>query len=169
MKVHAKQVLELAALYLVVLSVVDSLLAAYPVLTWLALGIAFLVFSVFFLDLLFDLTPKKFAKPVQIQARSEDELMNLENLTKQALDSERPAASELFSKRVKSLVLRTAEYHTNLTGDELRAMVQNSALVQELFQDRQLESLVLNDDSNINPGNRGEVEELLNLAEAWLL
>ncbi|HUK27065.1 MAG TPA: hypothetical protein VLV31_01460, partial [Candidatus Acidoferrales bacterium] len=119
--------------------------------------------------LLLDLTPKKLAKPVQLQSRSEDELTNLENLTKQALDSEHPAASELFSKRVKSLVLRTAEYHTNLTGDELRAMVQNSALVQELFQDRQLESLVLNDDSNINPGNRRVVEELLNLAEAWLL
>jgi len=168
MKAHTKQILEIAAVFLVALIIVDSLLAAYPVLTLLALCSAFIVLSGLMLDILFQLTPRKFARPVQPQRRDEDELVNLENITRQAFDPGHPAASAVLSQRIRSMALRAAEYRMNLSESQLSDMAQNQTALLELLGDRQLVSAITTDDSIAKPADKRMVEDLLNLMEASL-
>jgi len=169
MKGHTRQLLELAVVYLVVLVVVDSILTAYPVLTWLALGIAFIVFSLFILDVLLELTPKKVIRPVQFQSRGEDELMNLEKLTKHAIDEGHPEAATLLSEKLKSIALRAAAYRTNMSDAQLIDMARNQPdLLAEWLQDREIVKDLITDDQIVKPREVRRLQEILSIVESWL-
>ena len=169
MKGHTRQLLEIAVVYLVALILVDFFLAGYPVLTWLALGIAFIIFSIFIVDLLLDLTPKKEVRPIQFESRNEDELTHLERLTKNALDESNPDAARQLSDRLRSIELRAAAYRINMTDTQLADMAQRHPdLLEAQLQDEGITGTLASHDLAVGPGSTRRIHGLLTIVESWL-
>jgi hypothetical protein len=169
MKGHTKQLLEITVVYLAVLIVADFFLTEYPVLTWLGLSIAFITFSIFILDVLLELTPKRVVRPMQFEPRNEDELTHLDKLTKNALDEGNPEAATQLSERLRSIVLRAAAYRINISETQLRDMAQrHSDLLEDRLQDQEIAYALTTDDSLVKPGSARRLDELLIKLESWL-
>jgi hypothetical protein len=169
MKGHTRQLLEIAVVYLAVLIVADFFLTEYPVLTWLGLGIAFIIFSIFILDVLFELTPRRVVKPTLFEPRNEDELTHLVRLTKNALYEGNPEAVMQLSERLRSIVLRAAAYRINVSDTQLSDMAQrHSDLLEDRLQDREILFALTRVDPLVKPGSTRELHELLTKVESWL-
>ena len=131
------------------------------VLTWLALGIAFLIFSIFIVDVLMDLTPKKEVRPVQFESRNQDELTQLERLTKNALDESNPDAAKQLFERLRSVELRAAAYRINMSDADLADAAQSHPdLVEGRLGDLGLPDTLTSPNLVLGPGSDGYMNSL---------
>jgi len=170
MKAHTKELLEIAIFYLAVLIVVDFLLRAYPVLTWLALAVAFTIFSIFILGTLTELTPKKAARPGRIEQRSEDPLTYLAKLTKSALEEGSQDAVTLLSERLRSMLLSAVAYRINVPVAQLIDMAQNHLdLLEERLQDPGIVTALTSAEPLTTPAETRRLQDLLLKVESWLV
>jgi len=169
MKTRTREILEIAVFYLSVVIVADFLLRAYPVLTWLALGVAFTIFSIFILGTLTELTGKKATKPSQVERRSEDELIPLAKLVRNALEEENSDAATLLSERMRAIVLSAAAYRLNVSTTQLRDIAQHQpGLLEERLQDPEISRACISGEPLVNAGEAQRLHTLLVQVESWL-
>jgi len=124
MRKQIRALIEIGAIYLTVSIVLDFLLGGYPVLSWSALGIAFLIFAILILDVLLELTPRSASDRPSRAIAPEDELMRLEYLSAKAIDDGDPDAGLLLSDRLRSIGFAVAAYRFNSSEAALRTMVE---------------------------------------------
>jgi len=169
MKGYTRQLLEIAIAYVTVLILVDFFLIEYPILTWLALGAAFIFFSIFIVDVLLNLTPKKEVGPTQFELRSEDESTRLERLAKNALDESNPDAARQLSERLASVELRATAYRINMSDAQIADMAKRHPdLLEARLQDEGI-TLVLNSHGQtVGPPSSRRIHDLLTILESWL-
>ena len=169
MKGNTKQLLQIGVAFLAVLIVVDFFLTDYPVLTWLALGITFLIFSIFILDVLLELTPKKEVRPTFIERRGEDALAQLEKLVRNALSEGNPESAAQLSERMQSIVLRATAYRFNVSDAELRDLAQHHPdLLEAQLNDPEIVSALTTAESVVESGDARRLNGLLTRVESWL-
>jgi hypothetical protein len=169
MKRHTRQFLEIGAFYLVVLIVVDRLLIGFPVLTWLALAVAFAIFSIFIIGTLFELIPRRAVKPMQPIRRDTDEMRDLERLTKNALEDQSPDSASLLSERVRLLAVSAAAYRLNISNAQLRDAIEHTPEVLETrLQDQEIAHALTSDDPLMSPRDARTLQSLLLKMENWL-
>jgi hypothetical protein len=127
LKKQIRALIEIGAIYLAFSIVLDFLLGGYPVLSWSALGIAFIIFAILILDVLLELTPRSASDRPPAAIEQEDELMRLEYLSAKAIDDGDPDAGLLLSNRLRSIGFAIAAYRFNTSEAALRAMVEQDS------------------------------------------
>jgi hypothetical protein len=168
MKKQIRTLVKVAVVYLAVSIILDFFLAGYPILTWLGIGFAFILFGIVILDVLLELAvlpPQK--KSVPRFKRNEDELMRLDKLCKKAIDQSDPVAGHLLSERIRSLAFSAAAYHYNTAEPLLRDMVlQDPASLQRQVHDQfMVEALTAAD--YVSRRNRRKLDDYLTKIEDW--
>jgi hypothetical protein len=169
MKKQIRTLVQIAAVYLTVSVILDFLLAGYPILTWLGLGFAFLLFGVAIFDVLLELTVRPPAKGnVTRFKRNDDDLMRLEKLCKKAADNNDPAASQLLSERIRSLAFAVAAHHCNTAEPLLRDMaLQDPESLQRQVNDQYMIEALTATDCLVTRGNTRKLDDYLTRIEDW--
>jgi hypothetical protein len=169
MKKQIRTLVKVAVVYLAVSIILDFFLAGYPILTWLGIGFAFILFGIVILDVLLELAvrpPQKKSAPRF--KRNEDELMRLDKLCKKAIDQSDPAAGHLLSERIRLLAFSVAAYHCNTAEPLLRDMVlQDPASLQRQVHDQCMVEVMTAPDCVVSRGNTRKLDDYLTKIEDW--
>jgi len=169
MKKQIRTLFQIAVVYLAISIILDFFLAGYPILTWLGVGFAFILFGAVIFDVILELTFRPLPKKnVSRFKRNEDDLMRLDTLCKKAIDHNDPAASRLLSERIKSLAFAVAAYHCNTTEPLLRDMViQDPASLQRQVHDPYMVEALTTTDYGVTRGNTRKLDDYLTKIEDW--
>jgi hypothetical protein len=169
MKKQTRTLVQIAVVYLAISIILDFFLAGYPILTWLGVGFAFILFGIVIFDVLLELTVRPLAKKsVPRFKRNEDDLMRLDKLCKKAIDHDDPAASQLLSERIRSLAYAVTAYHCNTTEPMLRDLIlQDPASLQRLVHDQYMVEALTTTDYVVTRGNTRRLDDYLTKIEDW--
>jgi hypothetical protein len=169
MKKQIRTLVQIAVVYLAISIILDFFLAGYPILTWLGIGFAFLLFGIVIFDVLLELTVRPLPKKsVPRFKRNEDDLMRLDELCKKAIDRNDPAASQLLSERIRSLAFGVAAYHCNTTEPLLREMfLEDPASLQGQVHDQYIVEALTATDYGVTRGDTRKLDDCLTKIEDW--
>jgi hypothetical protein len=169
MKKQIRTLVQIGAVYLTISIMLDFLLAGYPILTWLGLGFAFLLFGIAIFDVLLELTVRPPAKgSIARFKRNDDDLMRLEKLCKKATDNNDPTASQLLSERIRSLAFAVAAHHCNTSEPLLRDMaLKDPESLQRQVNDEYVIEVLTAPDCLVTRENTRKLEDYLTKIEDW--
>ena len=169
MKKQIRTLVQIAVVYLAISILLDFFLAGYPILTWLGIGFAFLLFGILIFNVLLELTVRPLAKKsVPRFKRNEDDLMRLDKLCKKAIDNNDPAASQLLSDRIRSLAFGVAAYHCNTAEPLLREMfLEDPASLQGQVHDQYIVEALTATDYGVARGDTQKLDDYLTKIEDW--
>jgi len=169
MKKQIRTLFQIAVVYLAISIILDFFLAGYPILTWLGVGFAFILFGIVIFDVLLELTVRPLPnKNVSSFKRNEDDLMRLDTLCKKAIDHNDPAAIKLLSERIRSLAFAVAAYHCNTTEPLLRDMAhQDPATLQRQVHDPYMVEALTTTDYDVTRSKTRKFDDYLTKMEDW--
>ncbi len=167
MRPHAKSFLELSCFYAGLVVVLDFLLSEYAILSWLALGICFVVFSVLIFDLLLAFTARQSSHRPPSVKLPEDELERLERVVINAIRGD-PEAQLTISKRLQAILLRSDRGGSEAPG----AGHKDGTQVEMLTSSEYVELNQIAGEPKVNRDlGSGEwvrkIERLLGILESW--
>ena len=169
MKKQIRTLVGIGVVYLAVSIVLDFFLAGYPILTWLGIGFAFIVFGTVMIDVLLELNLHPLAKQSAARfKRKEDDLTRLDKLCKKAIDDSDPAASKLLTERIRSLAFAAAAYHCNTDESLLRDMAaQDPASLRRQVRDQFMAEAITTTDYGVTKGSKRKLDDYLTRIEDW--
>jgi len=168
LKKQIRTLLEIGGVYLAVSIALDFFLKGYPVLTWSALAIAFLIFAVMMIGVVLELGAGASLRRVPHIAAHEDELMRLERLSEKAIDDGNLDAGLLLSNRLRSVVFAAAAHRFDTSEVLLRDMAEREPnLLRDQIGDSELAGALASNKSLVNRGTLRNLEYYLAKTEEW--
>ncbi len=162
LKQSLKGILELGAIYAVVVILLDSFLRGYSFLLWMALSVTFLPFSLAILGGLVELVPKRAASKPPGDYGYDDELSRLEKLTERAVIHREQEATRLLVQRITLVALGIGAYKTHLQPAPLG---EKPHVASNIMTDEQVADFITGKVRTSN--SLHDIEELLSKIEGW--
>ncbi len=162
LKQSLKGILELGAIYAVVVILLDSFLRGFSILLWMALCVTFLPFSVVILGGLVELVPKRAASNPHADYGYDDELSRLERLTESAVTHREEQAIRLLVQRITLVAGGIGAYTTNLQPAPLG---EKPHVALNIVTDEQVADFIAGKVRTSK--SLHDIEELLSKIESW--
>lgn len=110
MREHTRRLFELAIFYVAVVAIAEFFLARIPTMNWLALGSAFLFFTILITSSVQRLLTKSELTAVKFSYKHEDELERLAKVIENALVEENAESLKALEKRLTALAQAASVY-----------------------------------------------------------
>jgi hypothetical protein len=162
LKEQAKSIIIIAIFFAIVVVILDAFLAKFEIVNWIALGTAFLIFSVSILNSVAALLSQ--GKPLRSNplVANDDELLRLEKNVSQSLVQGLSQPHTALEGRIKSLVTDAVANQNGLSAAELYQMVaERPGTLPNLLADDQLKRIIEGDVAALQNGSISELTSLL--------
>lgn len=167
MKQQAKSIIEIGVFFSIVAVFLDFFLGQIPIIGWIGLSIAFVLFAALILDSVSGLIPRSMVRTSIVPERRDSDLQRLERTLETAIAKHDPESAKALGQRLRSIVFGMTAYRTGLSESELRQLAdKNPEALTAIVRDEQIREILQGREPVLRSGTSREIMVLLNKMES---